>query len=68
MLDGNKGPETFPARKGPIQSSMVTPRISQHIPINEAHLVYINSNSDAIKGIKKTPVHAVGVTGKNLCL
>jgi hypothetical protein len=27
-LDGNKGQETSPARKGPIQSSMVTPRIS----------------------------------------
>jgi hypothetical protein len=27
-LDGNKGPETSPAQKGPIQSSMVTPRIS----------------------------------------
>ena len=26
-LDGNKGPETSPAWKGPIQSSMVTPRI-----------------------------------------
>jgi hypothetical protein len=26
--DGNKGPETSPAWKGPIQSSMVTPRIS----------------------------------------
>jgi hypothetical protein len=33
---------------------MVTPRISRHIPINEAHLVYINSDSDAIKGIKNT--------------
>ncbi len=38
-LDGNKGPETSPAWKGPIQSSVVTPRISGHIPINEAHLV-----------------------------
>ncbi len=27
-LDGNKGPETSPAWKGPIHSSMVTPRIS----------------------------------------
>jgi hypothetical protein len=26
--DWNKGPETSPARKGPIQTSMVTPRIS----------------------------------------
>ncbi len=52
--DGNKGPETSPARKGPIQSSMGTPRISQHIPINEAHLAYINLDSDAIKGIKNT--------------
>ncbi len=52
-LDGNKGPETSPAQKGPIQSSMVTPRISQHIPINEAHLTYSNLNLDAmIKGIK----------------
>jgi hypothetical protein len=52
--DGNKGLETSPAWKGPIQSSMVTPRISQHIPINEAHLAYIKSNLDAIKGIKNT--------------
>jgi len=28
MLDGKEGPETSPARKGPIQSSKVTPRIS----------------------------------------
>ncbi len=27
-LEGSKGPETSPAQKGPIQSSMVTPRIS----------------------------------------
>ncbi len=33
---------------------MVTPRISWHIPINEAYLVFINSNLDAIKGIKIT--------------
>jgi hypothetical protein len=52
--DGNKGRKTSPAWKGPIQFSMVTPMISRHIPINEAHLAYINSNSDAIKGIKNT--------------
>ncbi len=46
--------EISPVRKSPIQSSMVTPRISWHIPINEAHLAFINSNSDAIKGIKNT--------------
>ncbi len=33
---------------------MVTPRISEHIPINETHLEYINSNLNAIKGIKNT--------------
>ena len=60
-------PGNLSSMEGPIQSSMVTPRISQHIPINEAHLVYINSNSDAIKGIKKTPVHAAGVMEKHLC-
>jgi hypothetical protein len=54
MPDGKKGPEISPAWKGPIQSLMVTPRISWHIPINEAHLAFINSNSDAIKGIKNT--------------
>ncbi len=53
-LDGNKGRETSPVWKGPTQSSMVTPRISWHIPINEAHLVHINSNLDAIKAIKIT--------------
>jgi hypothetical protein len=46
--------EISPAWKGPIQSLMVTPRISWHIPINEAHLAFINSDSDAIKGIKNT--------------
>ncbi len=52
-LDGNYGQETSLAQKGPIQYSMVTPRISLHIPINEAQLAYINLNLDAIKGIKK---------------
>ncbi len=53
--DRNKGPETLQHRRGqsnPLWS--VTPRISQHIPINEAHLAYINLNSHAIKGIKNT--------------
>jgi hypothetical protein len=54
MPDGKKSPEISPAQKGSIQSLMVTPKISRHIPINEAHLVYINSNLDAIKGIKNT--------------
>ncbi len=52
--DGKRSPEISPARKGPIQSLMVTPRISWHIPINEAHLAFINSDLDAIKGIKNT--------------
>ncbi len=54
MSDEQKGLETSPAQKRLPQSSMVTPRISRHIPINEAHLEYINSNSEAIKGIKNT--------------
>ncbi len=54
MSDGKKSPEISPVQKGPIQSLMVTPRISWHIPINEAHLAFINSDSDAIKGIKNT--------------
>ncbi len=54
ILDGKRSPEISPVQKGPIQSLMVTPRISQHIPINEAHLAFINSDSDAIKGIKNT--------------
>jgi hypothetical protein len=54
MPDGKKGSEISSALKGPIQSSMVTPRISWHIPINEAHLAFINSDLDAIKGIKNT--------------
>jgi hypothetical protein len=33
---------------------MVTPMISRHIPINKAHLEYMNSTPDAIKGIKNT--------------
>jgi hypothetical protein len=52
--DEKRSLEISPARKGPIQSSMVTPRISWHIPINEAHLVFINSDLDAIKAIKNT--------------
>ncbi len=52
--DRNKGPKISPAQKRPIQSSMVTPRISRYIPINEDHLAYINSDLDAIKGIKNT--------------
>jgi hypothetical protein len=52
--DKQKGQETSPAQKRIPQTSLVTPRISGHIPINKAHLEYINSNSDAIKGIKNT--------------
>ncbi len=52
--DEKISPETSPVHEGPIQSSMVTPRISWHIPINEAHLVFINSNLDAIKSTKNT--------------
>ncbi len=54
MLDKQKGLETSPAQNKLPQSSMVTPRIPRHIPINEAHLEYINSNLDNIKGIKNT--------------
>jgi hypothetical protein len=42
--DEKKSPEISPVQKGPIQSSMVTPRISWHIPINVAHLAFNNSN------------------------
>jgi hypothetical protein len=54
MLDKQKGLETSPAQKRLPQTYMVTPRISQHIPINETHLEYINFDLDAIKGIKNT--------------
>ncbi len=54
ILDEKRSLEISPAWKGPIQSLMVTPRISWHIPINEAHLAFINSDSNAIKGIKNT--------------
>ncbi len=54
ILDEERSLEITPAQKGPIQSLMVTPWISWHIPINEAHLALINSNLDAIKGIKNT--------------
>ena len=60
MPDWKKSPEISPAQKGPIQSLMVTPRISWYIPINEAHLVFINSDLDAIKGIKNTCPHSRG--------
>ncbi len=65
--DGNKGPETSPALKGPIQASMVTPRNSQHIPINEAHLGCINLDSDAIKGIRNTRPRSRG-NGETFCV
>jgi hypothetical protein len=54
MLDENNGLETSLSQKRPLQSSMVTPRISWHTTINEAQLPYINSDLDAIKGIKNT--------------
>jgi hypothetical protein len=54
ILDGKRSPEISLAQKIPNQSTMVTPRISWHIPINEAHLAFIHSKSDAIKGIKNT--------------
>ncbi len=54
ILDEKRSLEISPAWKSPTQSSMATPRISWHIPINESHLAFINSSLDAIKGIKKT--------------
>jgi hypothetical protein len=54
ILDEKRSLEISPAQKGPIQSLMVTPRISWHVPINDTHLAFINSDSDAIKGIKNT--------------
>ncbi len=53
-LDGKRSQEISPAWKGPIQSLMFTPRIARYLPINEAHLAFINSNLDAIRGIKNT--------------
>jgi hypothetical protein len=58
--DTQKGQETSLAQKRLPQTSMATPRISRHIPINEAHLEYIISNSDAIKGIKNTRLRSGG--------
>ncbi len=52
--DKQKDHGTSPAQKRLPQTSMITPRISRHIPINKAHLEYINSDPDAIKGIKNT--------------
>jgi hypothetical protein len=60
ISNGKRSPDISQARKGPIQSLLVPPRISWHIPINEAHLVFINSNLDAIKGIKNTHPHSRG--------
>jgi hypothetical protein len=53
-------PEMSTAWKGPIQSLMVTPRISRYIPINKAHLAFINSNLEAVKAIKNTRPHSRG--------
>jgi hypothetical protein len=58
--DEKRSLEISPAQKGPIPSSMVTPRISWHTPINEAHLGFIKSKLDAIKGIKNTRPHSGG--------
>ncbi len=49
-----KEQETSPVKRKLPQTSMVTPKISRHIPINKAHLEYINSVPEAIKGIKNT--------------
>ena len=67
ILDGKRSPEISPARKGSIQSLMFTPRIARYLPINEAHLAFINSNLDAIKGIKNTHPRSGG-NGKHPCL
>jgi hypothetical protein len=66
-LDGNKDPETSPAWTRPIQSSIVTPRISLHISINDTHLAHINFDLDAIKSIKNTHPCSEG-NGETLCL
>jgi hypothetical protein len=66
-LDGNKGPETSPAWKWPIQSSMVTPRISQHISPPMSLNWPSSTLTWMLSKVSRTPVHAAGVMGKHLC-
>ena len=35
-----------------LSSSMVTPKVQQKIPIDEAYLQYINADPDAVQGIR----------------
>jgi hypothetical protein len=46
--------EATPAQRKAPQSAMVTPNTQCHIPINKAHLEYINSDPEAIRGIENT--------------
>ena len=59
--------ETSLVQRKPLQTSMITPKISQHIPINEAHLEYINSNLEAIRGSQNMRPRSGG-NGEILCL
>jgi hypothetical protein len=52
--------ETSLAQRKPPQTSMVTPKISRHIPINETHLEYINSNPEASRGITNSCSYSGG--------
>jgi hypothetical protein len=65
--DKQKDQETSLAQKMLPLTSMVTPRISRHISIKEAHMKYFNSDPDAIKGNKNTYPHSGG-NGKKMCL
>ncbi len=43
-----------------LSSSMVTPKVQQKIPIDEAYLQYINTDPDAVQGIRNIQSRSKG--------
>ena len=55
-IDLTSSPRTSTA----LRSSMVTPKVTRKIPINEAHLNYINAEEDAVQGIRNVRPRSKG--------
>jgi hypothetical protein len=65
--DRNKGLETSPAWKGPIQSSMVTQGFLDIFP-SVRPIWRTSTLTRMLSKVLRTPIYAVGVMGKHLCL
>jgi hypothetical protein len=65
--DGKRSPEISPVQKGPIQSSMVTPRIS-YIFSSMRPTWRSLTPTWMLSKVSRTLVHAVGGMGKHSCL